>query len=300
MTNTRDIFDRTLIRRRRDRASVEFHRYDFLFQEIATRLTDRLEDIQRTFPIALDLGCHAGAIANVLPRRSAVDWLAHSDISFRMAKCAASTALVADEEALPFADNAFDLVLSNLSLHWVNDLPGALTQIQHVLKPDGLFLATILGGDTLVEFRDCLLSAESEILGGASPRISPMVALGDAAGLLQRAGFALPVADSDTINVTYDNAFKLMADLRGMAEANAIRERTQRFTPRSVFMRAAKLYQDRYSGPEGRINTTFEVIYLHGWSPHDSQQKPLRPGSASQRLADALDTEEQPAGEKPV
>lgn len=298
MTNTRDIFDRTLVRRRRDKASAEFQRYDFLFQEVAARLTDRLEDIQRKFPVTLDLGSHTGGIANALPNASGVEWLVHSDISFCMAQDAPTPALVADEEALPFTDGAFDLVLSNLSLHWVNDLPGALTQIQRALKPDGLFLAAILGGDTLMELRDCLLSAESEVRGGASPRISPMVALGDAAGLLQRAGFALPVADSDAINVTYDNAFKLMADLRGMGEANAVRERHKHFTPRSVFLRAAELYQDRYSGPGDRINATFEIIYLHGWAPHESQQKPLRPGSASQRLADALDADEQPAGEK--
>jgi NADH dehydrogenase [ubiquinone] 1 alpha subcomplex assembly factor 5 len=298
MINTRDIFDRALIRRRRDKASPDFKRYDFLFQEVAAHLTDRLEDIQRKFPVALDLGCHTGATTKALPRQSGVEWLFHSDASIHMAQDAPAPALVADEEFLPFADGVFDLVLSNLSLHWVNDLPGALTQIRHALKPDGLFLATILGGDTLVELRDCFLSAESEVLGGASPRISPMVALGDAAGLMQRAGFALPVADSDTINVTYDNAFKLMADLRGMGEANAVRERHKHFTPRSVFLRAAELYQDRYSGPEDRINATFEIIYLHGWAPHDSQQKPLRPGSASQRLADALNAKEQPAGEK--
>ena len=305
MTNNPDIFDRTLIRRRRDRASVDLGRHDFLFREVSNRLTDRLQDIQRNFPIALDLGCHT----STLPGDSGVEWLVQSDVSLCMTQCAATTALgvqaalaavVADEEALPFADDSFDLILSNLSLHWVNDLPGALAQIQRALKPDGLFLAAILGGDTLVELRDCLLTAESEVLGGASPRVSPMVALGDAAGLLQRAGFALPVADSDKINVTYENIFRLMADLRGMGETNAVHERLQRFTPRSVFMRAAALYQARYSGPDGRINATFEVIYLHGWAPHDSQQKPLRPGSAEQRLADALDAEERPTGETPA
>ena len=272
MMNNRDIFDRELVRHRRDRASSDFGCHDFLFREVSDRLIDRLGDIQRHFPVALDLGRRTGA----LPAKSGVEWLVRGDVSFGMAQQSPHADLVVDEETLPFADNAFDLILSNLSLHWVNDLPGALTQIQRALKPDGLFLAAILGGDTLVELRECLLTAESEAQGGASPRVSPMVALSDAAGLLQRAGFAIPVADSDTINVTYDNAFRLMADLRGMGEANAVHERLRRFTRRSVFMRAAELYQQRYSGPDDRINATFEIIYLHGWAPHESQQKPLR------------------------
>ena len=295
MMNNRDIFDRELVRHRRDRASSDFGCHDFLFREVSDRLIDRLVDIQRNFPVALDLGRHSGP----LPANSSVEWLVRGALSFGMAQMSPRADLVVDEEFLPFSNSVFDLILSNLSLHWVNDLPGALTQIQRALKPDGLFLAAILGGDTLVELRDCLLTAESEAQGGASPRVSPMVALGDAAGLLQRAGFAIPVADSDTINVTYDNAFRLMADLRGMGEANAVQERLHRFTPRSVFMRAAELYQQRYSGPDNRINATFEVIYLHGWAPHESQQKPLRPGSAEQRLANALDTEERPADETP-
>jgi SAM-dependent methyltransferase len=189
-------------------------------------------------------------------------------------------------------------VLSNLSLHWVNDLPGALLQARRCLKPDGLFLCAMLGGDTLFELRDCLMAAEIELRDGASPRLSPFAQVRDAGALLQRAGFALPVTDSDTIAVTYQDAFRLMADWRGMGEAGAALTRPRGFTPRALFLRAAELYQERHGGADGRIAATFEVIYLHGWSPHISQPQPLRPGSAETRLADALDTTEIPTGEK--
>ncbi|MBL4720542.1 MAG: methyltransferase domain-containing protein [Alphaproteobacteria bacterium] len=301
MTDSPVIFDRAFLRRRLPRGNADSGNPDFLFQEVAERLRDRLADISRTFPDALDLGGRTG----VAPETFGVERLIVSaqpqggtdNVRSPNAVAGLIAALVADEELLPFGDNTFDLIASNLSLHWVNDLPGALIQIRHALRPDGLFLATIFGGDTLNELRDCLLSAESELLGGASPRISPMVALGDAAGLLQRAGFSLPVADLDRINVTYKDAFRLMADLRGMGETNAVHGRMKHFTPRSVMMRAAALYQERYADNDGRINATFDVIFLHGWAPHESQQQPLRPGSAVARLADALEAEETSLGD---
>ncbi|HZD24669.1 MAG TPA: methyltransferase domain-containing protein, partial [Alphaproteobacteria bacterium] len=202
------------------------------------------------------------------------------------------------EEALPFQPGSFDLVLSALSLHWVNDLPGALLQIRGALKPDGLFLAAMLGGDTLMELREALLLAEMELTGGASPRISPMADLREAGALLQRAGFALPVADSDRLTLTYAEPFSLLRELRGLGEASAGGSRPRGFARRALFEAAARIYHERHAGPDGRIPATFEVLYLIGWAPHESQQRPLRPGSAAQRLADALDTEEHSAGDQ--
>ncbi|MGE3905151.1 MAG: SAM-dependent methyltransferase, partial [Reyranellaceae bacterium] len=191
-----------------------------------------------------------------------------------------------------------DLIASALSLHWVNDLPGALLQIRQALRPDGLFLAALAGGDTLAELRHCLLAAEAEVEGGASPRVSPYVDLRDAAGLLQRAGFALPVADIDRLTVLYPDALALMRELRGMGESNLVRERRRTPLRRATLLRAAALYGEKFSDAEGRVRATFEIVYLHGWAPHETQQKPLRPGAASQRLADVLGVREIPAGEK--
>jgi SAM-dependent methyltransferase len=206
--------------------------------------------------------------------------------------------VTADEEALPFAPDSFDAVLSNLSLHWVNDLPGALAQIRRILRPDGLLLASLLGGRTLEELRLCLLEAESEVAGGASPRVSPSMETRDAGALLQRAGFALPVADADLIDVSYPDALALMRDLRGMGETNATAGRTRRFTRREVVLRAAAIYARRFARPDGRIRASFEIVTLTGWAPAPSQPQPLRPGSAAARLADALGVAEIPAGDK--
>lgn len=298
MTDEMTVFDRRLVRARRNRAAPKFGEFDFLFREVADRLADRLLDITREFPMALELGCHDGGLQRILAGRGQIETLIQCDLSERMVARADGPAIVADEEALPFDAPHFDLVLSNLSLHWVNDLPGALVQANRCLKPDGLFLGAILGGDTLHELRDCLMQAELDLCGGASPRLSPFAQVRDAGALLQRAGFSLPVTDSDVITVTYENAFRLMGDLRGMGETGSALSRSTYFTRRELFLQAAALYQDRHADSEGRIPATFEVIYLHGWSPHDSQQQALRPGSAKTRLADALDTTEKGAGEK--
>lgn len=286
------VFDRRLIRARRDRAATNFAEFDFLFREVADRLADRLVDITRSFPVALDIGCHTGVLGSALQGRGQIEALIQCDLSEPMVRRSGGLGSVADEETLPFDEGCFDLVLSNLSLHWINDLPGALVQANRCLKPDGLFLAAMLGGDTLHELRDCLMAAELEIRDGASPRFSPFALVRDAGGLLQRAGFTLPVTDSDIITVTYENAFRLMRDLRGMGETNAALTRPRHFTQRNIFLRAAQLYEERYAGSDGRIPATFEVIYLHGWSPHESQPQALRPGSAKTRLADALGTTE--------
>jgi len=298
MTDANVPFDRAAVRRNRGRAAEALDGHDFLFAEVADRLADRLDDVQRRFPLALDLGCHAGSFGRAVGARGGIETLVHCDLAPELAERAPGLRVSGDEERLPFKDGAFDLIASTLSLHWVNDLPGALIQINRALKPDGLFLAALLGGETLHELRDCLTSAEIEICDGLSPRISPAVDLRDAAGLLQRAGFALPVADSDRITVTYSDAFALMRELRGMGETNALSARPRSFARRGLFLRAAELYQQRYGDSDGRITATFQVLYLHGWAPHESQQQPLRPGSAGARLSDALSTEERSAGEK--
>jgi len=195
---------------------------------------------------------------------------------------------VADPELLPFADAGFDLVASVLALHWAADLPGVLVQLRRALKPDGLLLAAMLGGQTLVELRTALFEAELEEEGGVSPRVSPSIALGDAAALLQRAGFALPVADSETITVSYAGLPALLRDLRGMGETNALGARRRNFTRRATLARAALIYAERFGEADGRIPATFEVLFLCGWAPHPSQPKPLPRGSATTRLVDAF------------
>lgn len=294
------VFDRDRVRANRERAAAGFAGHDFLKREISDRLLDRLRDIARKFPSVLDLGGHDGTLATMATPDLGIEFHVTSDLSERFAGRAAEygPAVVADEEALPFRPASFDAVLSALSLHWVNDLPGALIQIRQALRPDGLFLAAMLGGETLHELRAAMMQAESEVLGGAGPRVSPFADLQDAAGLMHRAGFALPVVDSDLLTVTYTDAFALMAELRGMGETNAVRARRRMATPRAVFLRCAEIYRERHGGPDGRIPATFHILYLTGWAPHASQQQPLRPGSATHRLADALGALEMPGGDK--
>ncbi|WP_305295525.1 methyltransferase domain-containing protein [Polaromonas sp.] len=297
------VFDRAVLRQRRDRAARGWDRQAFLKREIAERLVERLDDVRRSFALALDLGCHGDEVALALQqstvgRRTAVEQLVRSDLGLAFARRASGPAVVADEEALPFAPQSFDLVMSAMSLHWVNDLPGTLIQIGRILKPDGLFLGAMLGGGTLWQLRQALAAAESEIEGGLSPRVSPFADLRDAAGLLQRAGFALPVADGETIEVDYESALALMRDLGAMGEGNLVVERRRGLARRATLLRAAEIYGERFALPSGRVAASFEVLFLHGWAPHASQPKPLKPGSAARRLAEALDTAEHSAGEK--
>ncbi len=297
-------FDRAAHRSHRCRAAGRLKDHDFLLREVGARLVDRLDDVKRDFPTVLDLGCHGGELGQLIAGRRGHSTLVQCDLSPAMAARAqgangvSAHVLAADEERLPFTDASFDLVLSNLSLHWVNDLPGTLVQIRRVLKPDGLFLGAMLGGETLHELRHALMEAELACEGGASPRVSPFAGVRDAGDLLQRAGFALPVADCDTITVTYEGALALMRELRGMGESNATSHRRRGFSRRATLMETAAAYQRRHATPDGRIPATFEVIYLGAWAPHPCQPKPLAPGSASNRLAEALDAPEQPAGEK--
>jgi NADH dehydrogenase [ubiquinone] 1 alpha subcomplex assembly factor 5 len=298
------VFDRAAVRQRRERAARDWPSHSFLKREIAERLVERLDDVRKDFALALDLGCHGDEVARALDGRrpTAIGSLIRADLGYGFAKAARGPSLVADEEALPFAPSSFDLVLSAMSLHWVNDLPGTLIQIARILRPDGLFLGALLGGSTLWQLRQALQSAESEIEGGYSARVSPFADLRDAAGLLQRAGFAMPVADGETIDVEYSDAIALMRDVRAMGESNAVAARRRGLARRATLMRAAEIYNGRFAtaGESGheRVRASFEVLYLHGWAPHASQPKPLRPGSAARRLADALGSVERSAGEK--
>jgi len=292
------VFDRQSVRRNRARAAPGLDAAGFLYREVADRLADRLDDIRRVFPTALDLGCHAGEFGRALGGRGGIETLVQADLSPEMAVRAGANALACDEELLPFAPASLDAVFSSLSLHWVNDLPGALIQIRRALKPDGLFLAALFGGETLVELRQAWLEAEIAVEGGAGPRVSPFADLRDAAGLLQRAGFALPVADSDRLTVTYPDALSLMREVKAMGEANAVVERRRTPTRRETLAAAAALYQQRFADADGRIPASFQIIYLTGWAPSEIQQKPLRPGSAAHRLADALGGVERSGGEK--
>jgi SAM-dependent methyltransferase len=213
--------------------------------------------------------------------------------AFAASAASAGPAVAVEYDALPFAAGSFDAVFSCLLLHWIDDLPGVMAQIRRLLKPDGLCLVSLLGGTTLAELRGSLLEAEQELVGGASPRTAPMADIRDVGGLLGRAGLALPVADSDRLTITYPDMFRLMADLRGMGEQNALLARSRIPAGRQLFLRAAEIYHDRFAAPDGRIPASFEIITLTGWAPHESQQTPLRPGSAVHRLADMLDAAEQ-------
>jgi NADH dehydrogenase [ubiquinone] 1 alpha subcomplex assembly factor 5 len=292
------VFDRAAQRAKRDRAASGTG-VDFLFAEAAERLLDRLEDIDRRFPVALDLGCRDGFLSRALAGRGGIETLIQADPSPRFAARPVGTRLAAEPEFLPFRLASFDAVLSVLLLHWANDLPGALLQLRRALRPDGLLLVSLLGGETLGELRECLMEAELAEEGGVSPRISPFAELRDLGGLLQRAGFAMPVVDSDRLTATYPDALALMRELRLMGESNAAIERRRSFSRRATLLRAAALYAERFGEADGRIPASFEIVTLTAWAPHESQPRPLRPGSAKTRLASALGSTEHSAGQKP-
>ncbi|HEX4111231.1 MAG TPA: methyltransferase domain-containing protein [Stellaceae bacterium] len=256
------LFDRRAVRRFRARAARGWGAADFLVNEVAERLADRLDDVKRRFPVALDLGCRDGVLARVLRGRGGIETLVPMDAAF-----AFRPAVVAEAEALPFKPASFDLILSVLDLHHVNDLPGALLQLRQALKPDGLLLAALFAGDTLTELRRAWMEAELAEQGGAGSRVSPFADPRDLGALLQRAGFALPVIDSDPIEATYDNALKLMRDLRAMGEANPTSERSRTFTRRATLARALEFY----GAESGRIGARFEIATLTAWAPLKSR-----------------------------
>lgn len=293
-SSVHDIFDRRLLRLRRDRAAAGIGSFDFLFSATAQGLFERIGVVKKPFPLVLDMGAGHGSLTALVRERAGTQQVFSSDLSFNMARKAGAFRIVADEEFLPFGDKSFDAVVSNLCLQWVNDLPGVLRQVRNILKPDGVFLAALIGGESLHELRFSLTQAEADITGGASPRVAPFVDVRDMGGLLQRAGFALPVVDLDTVTVDYADFFKLLRDLRGMGATNVLRQRLSTPTRRAVLMEAARIYQEKFSNGRGGVTATFQILYLIGWAPHDSQQQPLKPGSATVRLAEALQTKEVP------
>jgi SAM-dependent methyltransferase len=297
MTTSPLIFDRALVRARRRRAVV-MGPATFLLDRAAAELAERLIAVLRRFDLALDLGTPGDAVRAALAELDSVGAIVAAEaIPTGGGKHAASSVTV-DEEALPFSDAAFDLVASALALQFVNDLPGTLVQIRRALKPDGLFIAALIGGETLTELRQSFAAAESDVEGGASPRVAPFADVRDLGALLQRAGFALPVTDTDRVTVRYENVFTLLHDLRRMGATNALIDRRRAPLKRSTLMRMAEIYGERFSDDDGRVRATFEIVWLSGWAPHPSQQKPLQPGSAKARLADALGAREISAGEK--
>ena len=300
MTTAPHLFDRRLHRRRLGRAAASFSGANFLKTRAATDAVERLEAILRSFPLCVDLGARDGAFARALAQsdaRTRIETLIETDLSGAMLAGRSGLRVQADEEALPFAAESLDLVVSTLALHWANDLPGALIQIRQALKPDGLFLGAVLGGASLTELRQALTAAEAELTDGAGPRVAPFADTFDAASLLQRAGFALPVSDVDRVTVRYEHPLKLIADLRAMGETNVLVERARRPLSRPVLALACEIYAERFADPDGRVRATFDILTMTGWAPHPDQQKPLRPGSAKMRLADALGVKEQSAGE---
>jgi len=301
------IFDRPLLGARRRRAA-KLGPSAFLLERAAQELSERLATVLRQFDRAVDLSTPGNAVKRALVRSGKVG------IIVSAAPCTANVmtrtepngtrdaddgpAIIADQEVLPFREGSLDLVVSALSLQFANDLPGALVQIRRALKPDGLLLAALAGGDTLTELRQCFAAAEIETQGGISPRVIPFLDVREAGALLHRAGFALPVADVDRVIVRYSSAIALMHDLRAMGATNPLVERSRRALRRATLARVVQIYADRFSDPDKRIRATFEIVWLSGWAPHPAQQKPLAPGSAKRRLADALGVKEIPAGER--
>jgi len=293
MSSSLTIFDRDLLARRRDRAAAQALTHDFLLHRVAEEMAERLDAIRRSFVRVLEVGAYHGVVGARLRQRAGVELLVQTDLSQRLIRKAPGLAVVADEEAVPFRAGAFDLVVSALSLHLVNDLPGTLAQLARVLRPDGLLLASMLGGATLTELRSAFLAAESELTGGASPRVAPVADVRDLGSLLQRAGLALPVVDAETVTVTYADPLALVREIKAMGASNMLVERRRVPMTRQLMFRALQIYRERFSGPDGRVPATFEIITMTAWSPDASQQKPLRPGSATARLADALGVTEE-------
>jgi SAM-dependent methyltransferase len=271
-TDTPRLFDRALLRARQDRAR-RAGAETFLLDRVAADLVERLQAVKRQFAHGVDLGTPGDQVRRALVGQIDLRSIALPDD---------------DRDPLPLAAESVDLVVSALALHAVNDLPGVLAQIRRALRPDGLLLAAMAGGDTLTELRQSFAAAETEIEGGLSPRVAPFADLRDAGALLQRAGFALPVTDVDRAVVRYDNAFALMQDLRRMGATNVLVERRRAPLRRATLVRMAEIYSERFADPDGRIRATFDIVWMSGWAPHDSQQKPLKPGSAKMSLEQAV------------
>jgi SAM-dependent methyltransferase len=266
------LFDRALLRTRQERAR-RLGPAGFLLDRVTEDMEERLHAVLRNFSEVADIWTPGASL-----RKASRDRF----------KAVTQIGLDAGSETLPLHPQSLDLVVSALALQFVNDLPGVLAQIRRALRPDGLLLAAMIGGDTLIELRQSFAAAEAECEGGVSPRVAPFADLRDVGALLQRAGFALPVTDVDRIVVRYDNALALMQDLRRMGATNVLVERRRTPTRRATLLRMAQIYGERFADPDGRIRATFDVIWLSGWAPHESQQQPLKPGSAKASLAEAV------------
>jgi len=282
---TPQIFDRRHFARQRARAlATATPGADFLLKLAADDLADRLAAVERRFSRALVIGDPTAGLAERIAGQS--DEVVRADLL--VSGVDGGGAVVLDDEVLPFAGGSFDLVVSSLALQFANDLPGALIEARRVLKPDGLFLGILAGGETLTELRQSLLEAESRRSGGASPRVAPMAEVRDLGGLLLRAGFALPVADQDRLTLRYRNAMALMDELKAMGVTNCLAGRRDGLTAPALIAETAAIYAERFSDADGRVRASLTLMSLSGWVPHESQQKPLKPGSATMRLADAL------------
>ncbi len=292
------LFDRKLLDVRLSRIAGHLADHDFLLKRVATSYGERLSSILREFPFTIDLGALHGPIGELCRKHPRIQTIVQLESNLKLLNKCSGLKVRSDIEALPLRNESVDLVLSALVLSFVNDLPGVLVQIRRALKPDGLFLGTVFGTRTLDELRQSFYQAEEETVGGISPHTIPMIDVRDCGTLLQRAGFALPVADSDLVTVKYSTPWSLFEDLRGMGMTNILRERHKSPLKRKTIFRMIELYEELFSDQEGKVEATFELITLTGWSPHASQPKPLQPGSASRRLADALDTREISGGEK--
>jgi len=298
MNDTPMLFDRALLRRRRARFAAEILHREFLIAHVAREIAERVEIMLRDFPRALDLGAYHGLLGRTVGALPNVGEMNYAESVFAYAAQCPRPSVVCDEDLLPFADGAFNLIVSGLALHRVNDLPGSLIQLRRALAPDGLFMAAVLGAGALIELRACLLEAEEETEGGASPRVSPFGDVRAYGALLQRAGFALPVADAEDHTVIYSSPRELMREIRALGGGNVLMARSKAPLSKRTLARAEELYRTRYGTQDGKITATFQFVFMSGWAPDPSQQKPLSPGSARSRLADALKTEEHSAGDK--
>jgi len=292
------LFDRRLLRARRARFATEIAAHEFLLSHVAREIAERVGLVLRSFPLALDLGAYHGLLGQKVAELPSVGGMLYAESAYALAALCPSPSLVCDEDLLPFKEASLNLIVSGLALHRVNDLPGALVQIRRALSPDGLFIAGLLGARALIELRQALIEAEAETEGGASPRVAPFGDVRDYGALLQRAGFALPVADAEVLKVSYPSPRELMREIRVLGGGNVLSERSKAPLSRRTLDRAEAIYRDRHATPDGGVSATFEIVYLFGSGPDPSQQKPLKPGSAAARLADALHTTEHSAGDK--
>lgn len=281
------LFDRARLRKRRARAADDFAQHDFLLQEAAARAAESFSFMTRAFPVIVELGSHTGQLAQLLRTRPGTQHYIQCDIAPEMLQQSDGLRVAADEEYLPFAEHSIDAVVSVLSLQWVNDLPGTLAQIHRILKPDGLFLAILPGGETLSELREIFAHTEEAWFGGTSPRIAPFLDVQTAGGLLQRAGFALPVADTERLDLGYEHAFALMEELRNLGAVNMLNARSRRYLPWQFFVDLASRYAQQFRDGAS-ITATLELISLTGWKPAANQQQPAKRGSGKISLTQAL------------